>query len=322
MVKRNPKTVLSGILSLALAVSAFAPGTVSAEEPTLRELATASREKAAKAREATIRLILARQKGDQLKVYLRGSRSMFIKGKSISTGILSTVIKESGLEQAVITTSPDVQPDRVAEIEKLIQKDGIDNVKAPEPKTLQEVAAESRAKAARDRDRTLREVLSRQKGDQLKVYLNTRGAYVNGRSISSSLLSEIVSASGLEEAVLTAEATLTDEKVAAVQKVLETAGIKNVTRGTPKPAESKEANLRAILSRQKGDVLKVYLNSRGAYVNGKSISKADVAKLVSESGLGQVEVTAESYLTDDAVAGWTTLIEKAGVKEITVSRKK
>lgn len=321
MVKRNPKTVLTGILSLALAVSAIAPGTASAEEPTLKELATASREKAAKAREATIRLILARQKGDQLKVYLRGSRSMFINGKSISTGILSTVIKESGLEQAVITTSPDVHPDRVAEIEKLIQKDGIENVKAPEPKTLQQVVAESRAKVARDREATLREVLSRQKGDQLKVYLNTRGAYVNGRAVSSSLLSEIVSASGLEDAVLTAEGTLTEEKVAAVQKVLETAGIKNVKRGTAKPAESKEAKLRVILSRQKGDVLKVYLNSRGAYVNGKSISKADVAKLVSESGLEQVAVTAESYLTDDAVAAWTTLIEKAGVEEIAVSRK-
>ena len=322
MVIRNSKAVLTGILSLALAVSAVVPGAVSAEEPTLKELATASREKAAKGREATIRLILARQKGDQLKVYLRGSRSLFINGKSISTGILSTVIKESGLKQAVITTSPDVHPDRVAEIEKLIQKDGIDNVKAPAPKTLKELVAESRAKAARDRDKTLREVLSRQKGDQLKVYLNTRGAYVNGRSISSSILSEIVSASGLEDAVITAEATLTEEKVAAVQKVLETAGIKNVTRGTPKQAESKEAKLRVILSRQKGDVLKVYLNSRGGYVNGKSITKADVAKLVSESGLKQVEVTAESYLTDDAVAGWTTLIEKAGVEEITVSRKK
>jgi hypothetical protein len=98
MVKRNPKAVLTGIRSLTLAVSAIAPGTVSAEEPTLRELAKATREKAAKAREATIRLILARQKGDQLKLYLRGSRSMFMNGKSISTGILSTVIKESGIE--------------------------------------------------------------------------------------------------------------------------------------------------------------------------------------------------------------------------------
>ena len=95
MVKRNSKAFLTGILSLTLAVSAIAPGTVSAEEPTLRELATATREKA---REATIRLILARQKGDQLKLYLRGSRSMFMNGKSISTGILSTVIKESGIE--------------------------------------------------------------------------------------------------------------------------------------------------------------------------------------------------------------------------------
>jgi biopolymer transport protein ExbD len=162
MVKRNPKAVLTGIRSLTLAVSAIAPGTVSAEEPTLRELATATREKA---REATIRLILARQKGDQLKLYLRGSRSMFMNGKSISTEILSTVIKESGIEQAVITTSPDVHPDRVAEIEKLIQKNGIDNVTTPAPKTLHKLVAESRAKAARDRGRTLREILSRQKGD-------------------------------------------------------------------------------------------------------------------------------------------------------------
>ena len=144
---------------------------------------------------------------------------------------------------------------------------------------------------------------------------------MNGRSISSNLLSEIVSASGLEDAVITAEATLTEEKVAAVQKLLETAGINIVTRGTPKQADSKKATLRVILSRQKGDALKVYLNSRGGYVNGKSISKADVAKLISESGLEQVEVTAEAYLTDDAVAGWTTLIEKAGIEKITVSRK-
>ena len=46
-----------------------------------------------------------------------------------------------------------------------------------------------------------------------------------------------------------------------------------------------------------------------------------MAKLISESGLEQVEVTAEAYLTDDAVAGWTTLIEKAGIEKITVSRK-
>lgn len=79
-----------------------------------------------------------------------------MNGKSISTGILSTAIKEPELEQAVITTSPDVHPDRVAKIEKLIQKDGIENVKAPAPKTLKELVAESRAKAVHDRDRTLR----------------------------------------------------------------------------------------------------------------------------------------------------------------------
>ncbi len=246
MVNRKPNAVILGILSLTFAISVFAQGTASADEPTLREptlreptlreLATASRAKAARTREATIRLILSRQKGDQLKVYLRGSRGMFINGKSISTGILSVVIQESGLKQAVITTSPGVHPDRVTEVEKRIQKDGIEKIEAKAPKqTLREVAAESRAGTARNRETTLREILSRQKGDQLKVYLNSRGAYVNGKSVSSSILTEIVSKSGLEEAVLTAEPYVSEDKVAAWKALIRKSGIEASKQSAPNP---------------------------------------------------------------------------------------
>lgn len=320
---RRPNSSFLAVLAVT-AVTSFGTSefACSNESPTLRELATASREKASRARETTLREILSRQKDDQLKVYLRGSRSMFVNGRSISTGILSTVIRESGLEQATITADPGVHPARVTEVAELIRKQGVKNVDVPTPLTLRELAAATRERVAKNREAKLREILSRQKDDHVKIYLNSRGAYVNGKSISASDLQTIVTESGLKQAIITAEASLARDTVASWEALIRKAGIEELELTEPKrpQGQAKDAKLREVLSRQKGDQLKVYLrNATGVYVNGKSISTSELTKIAASLGLDQAIIIAEPQVSDARVSEISGLIQKSGVKDIQLS---
>ena len=180
-------------------------------------------------------------------------------------------------------------------------------------------ASDVRKKNQSIEDEKLRIILSRQKGDQLKVYLNSRGAYINGKSISRDNLAKIIAESRLKQAILTAEPYLDHEKVDAWEALIRKSGVKQITLAEPKPAASNDEKLRIILARQKGDQLKVYLNSRGAYINGKSITRDDLAKLAAEAKFKQAILTAEPYLDREKVDAWEALIRKAGVKQITLA---
>ena len=168
----------------------------------------------------------------------------------------------------------------------------------------------------------LRIILSRQKGDQLRLYLNERGSYVNGKSLSRNELVTIVRESGLKEAVISAEPYLGREKVGSWEKTLRDAGIRKVKLANPNPPADEGEKLRIIVHRQKGDVLKVYLNSRGAYVNGKSIRAVELPQLVRMAKLDKAVVSAEPYLDDKKVAGWQDLLKKAGVKKVSRTEPK
>ena len=62
--------------------------------------------------------------------------------------------------------------------------------------------------------------------------------------------------------------------------------------------------------------MKVYLNSRGGYVNGKSVSKSELTTIITESGLSQAVLSAELYLSAEQIEGWETVIRKAGIEKI------
>lgn len=226
MIQKNHLLVLR-TLALAAVLFPGIPRTVlAADPPALSELATAARQKVGRSREARLREIVSRQKGDQLKVYLRGSRSVFVNGKSISRSDLSTLIRATGLKKAAITAALNVHPDRFTEVEQWLRKDGIENVQLAElPATLSDLAALSRKRAERHQESSLREILARQQGDQLEVYLNSRSAYINGRSISGDLLVKIVAESGLKKAIITSDRSVTPLTIAVWKEKLRKAGI-------------------------------------------------------------------------------------------------
>lgn len=209
--------VLAIVVSASCTVGRLA---CAAEEPSLRELADESRRNAARNQETIVREILSRQKGDQLKVYLKGSR-IYVNGKSVSQRAVSTVVLESGLKHSIIIAAPSVHDERVTEVSAFLQKYGIKSVEISSSQpTLRELATASRKEAARKTETTLRQILSRQKGDQLSVYLKGSRTYVNGKQISIDLLPAILRASGLEEATINATAGAEHDRVIEVKRLL------------------------------------------------------------------------------------------------------
>ena len=283
----------------------------------------------------TVRLIMHRQKGDQLKVYLRG-RSIFVNGKSISTSQLSTLIAEMGLDQAVITNAAGIVPARVAEIKAFIESEGIGEVKIGTPQlTLAELAEATLEAAALKREANLREIIGRQKDDHLRVYVNGRSMYVNGKTVSRVALATIIQEIVFERATITNAAEVHPDRVAEVKAMIEKEGVEQVEIGTPQltleelavatreqAVRDREEKLRTILSRQKEDQLKVYLNDRSAYVNGRSISAADIQAIIGVSGLEQAVVTAEPYVSQETVTKWVNVIREAGVSEVSLAKPK
>lgn len=318
-------------LTTGVSTSAFA---AAEEEPTLSELAAASREKAIKEREAKLRHILSKQKEAHIEVYLKDANSVYINGTKVSVSELATIVSEAGLDQAVVSAAPEVLPARVTEIKELIQKNGLDDVEARAPLTLAEIAAASREKATRTREAKLRQVLARQKGDQLGVYLKgTLGMYVNGTSVSSSELATIIKESKLNDAVITASLEVLPARVDHVQEFLEKNGVESVESRAAKltlrelaaasreqAAKKHEANLREILSRQRGDELKVYVrNGIALFVNGKQISAKTLATVAKEVDLKKAVVTAEKRVTQKRLDEIQKVLEDNGATDVSVT---
>ena len=306
------------------------------EQPSLEEVTAASRQQAAEESAAKLRQVLSKQRGDQLTVYLKDARQIYVNGSSVSPAELATLVRQSGLEKAVITAELEVVPARIDEVKQLIQKSGIAKVEAPQPLALGEIAAASRQRAAQARQQKLRKVLARQKGDQLGIHLReSLGISVNGTSVSLSELLTIIGESGLDNAVITADLEVLPERVAEVEELIKENGVENVDVRTEmltlrevasasreQAARQHEKNLREILSRQRGDVLHVYLrNDIALFVNGRQISAKTLATVAGELGLKTAAITAEARVSQDRLDAISEVLKQNEVTEITVTTR-
>lgn len=187
--------------------------------------------------------------------------------------------------------------------------------------SLRNVTAVSIERTANARQQTIRLILHRQKGDQLNVYLNSRGGYVNGKSVSHSILDTIAGESGMKVAVLTVEPYLSQEKIDAWNDVLHKAGITNIKQAIrTKQVNKSQEKVREILHRQKDDTLKVFLKSPNRiYINGKSVSSGELQTIVKKSGLRQVTLTSQPHISCQRIAEVKKLIRHGGDKTLSIS---
>ena len=87
----------------------------------------------------TVAEILARQerKGDglreELNVYLRDARRVYVNGKQISLTALATVVGQSRTVRAIIAAEPEVSRERVKEVTQVIRENGLQDVKLTKP---------------------------------------------------------------------------------------------------------------------------------------------------------------------------------------------
>ena len=178
---------------------------------------------------AGLRKIVGRQKGDQLKVYLKGTQGVYVNGTQISDKTLAKLVPIMGLDEAVVTNALEVRPARVDGVVELLRKAGVKKIAATSPKlTLSELGEANRQHSARHLEERLRKILARQKGDQLQVYVDSRGTYINGTSLKAGDLPMIVRESGLDHAVITPAADVTAERLAKTEASLKDAGVKQV----------------------------------------------------------------------------------------------
>lgn len=175
-------------------------------------------------------------------------------------------------------------------------------------------------------DSNVRQVLARQKGDVLTVYLRGRtGLYVNGKRISMTELAEVIKQSKFKSATISAESNVSNTRVDAVKGAIQKAGVKEVKLTNPPQSDGRKETVLKILHRQKkkGDNLGVYLrDARRVYVNGTQISLGILADVVKQSGVKQATITSESFVSMRRVIQVKDVIQKAGVKEIKLAVKK
>ena len=153
---------------------------------------------------------------------------MFTASRSPPTE-LSMIIRETGLNQAILTGDPGVHPKRVAEVKAWIQKEGIGKVDVVLP-SQSKVAAGDKQKRQLQEEK-LHEIAARQKDDQLRVYLkdHTR-IYVNGKSVSPRELEILSRDLGLSKATVTSEPRVSRRRVKEVRTMILTGKVKEVKR--------------------------------------------------------------------------------------------
>lgn len=201
---------------LVVAFTAWAPISVLAEQ-------------SARTQDENLRKIFTRQKGDQLKVYLKDGRAMYINGVQISSKTLAQVVKKSGLKEGVLSFSLEVQPTRVKEVQQLLKDAGLNKVELGSPLlSLEKAAHAAREEAARRQKETLLTLVSRQKDDQLGVYLRPASMHVNGRQISTSILAAFVRQAKLKQGIITAREDVPAERIKSTMELLQKLGVKKV----------------------------------------------------------------------------------------------
>ncbi len=325
-------------------------------------------------RKDRIRSILNRQDTSILRVYLN-TKSPYVNGNSVTAAELTAIVKKCGLKQAILAPEPNVADDRVAEVKRLIVDAGIKRIEMSTPKIQAEAyrkrqeqkkLAQQKQKqknptqsTARKTDRsatptptdTAAIILDRQKGDQLNVYMNTRGTYVNGKSVNPEVLTKVIRKSRLGQAMLTAEPDVKHERVVTVMDIIRQAGISNIKLTTAKPKQTdakykqvkpihqvkpvkpdKRVNtqhvagpilvdtVKVILYRQKqkgADELNVYLrNATTIHVQGKQISLETLGKLVRKVKADQAIISAEPIVPKQRLMQVKDVITNAGIKHV------
>lgn len=262
--------------------------------------------------DSNVKQVLARQKGDVLKVYLRGRTGLYVNGKRISMTELSEVIKQSKFKSATISAESNVPKTRVNAVQGAIQKAGVKDVKLTAPPQ------------PGGRKETVLKILHRQKkkGDNLGVYLrDARRVYVNGTQISLGILTDVVKQSGVKQATITSESFVSMRRVIQVKEVIQKAGVKKIKLAVRKPVvQTQDDKIGEILRRQKGKTLKVDLkNSRAVYINGKSINLPELSAIVRKSKLKQVTIIVEQIVSEKRIEKIKGVIQKAGVKGVQVT---
>ena len=163
-----------------------------------------------------------------IEVYLN-SRGPYVGGKSVPAADLPKIVRKSRARSAVLCAEPDLPRERVREVVALIKKGGVRKVKLTEPRSADELQAEK-----------FRVIAERQEGDVLKVYLSSRGTYINGKSIKEGELPTVVRSLGTKVVVLTVEPDLPREKVAKVKELVRRGGAKKVRTAAPPARSAKE----------------------------------------------------------------------------------
>ena len=182
--------------------------------------------------EEKISRIVAQQKGNYLRIYLKGTTTVYANGTQVSLDSLKAVIKKSKSKTATLSSALEVVPSRLSEIEKWLQENGVITVKregnAAKNMSLKEVVQKSKEKAKKDRDSNLRTIASRQTNNELQLYLGAKGAFINGRSVTAVDVKELVNIAELKTSVISAEPYLNDRTINQWKDVIEKAGIKSV----------------------------------------------------------------------------------------------
>ena len=86
--------------------------------------------------EANIIEILNRQqkKGDELTVYLRDARRIYVNGRQITIPVLQEILRRAKASKGVVSAEPHVLQSRVDEIRGLISQSGIQDIQVTIPK--------------------------------------------------------------------------------------------------------------------------------------------------------------------------------------------
>ena len=157
------------------------------------------------------------------------------------------------------------------------------------------------------------------RGGTFEVYANSRGAYVQGKSVACQDLPGLVRRSKAAAATLCAERDLPRERVDELIQFVRRGGVRDVAVTRPKSEhEQTVERFQAIFERQEADHVAVYLNSRGIYINGKSVKPHELSIVLRYLGKDQVVITASAEVARDRVVGLKREIEADAVPKIKV----
>lgn len=210
--------------------------------------------------------------------------------------------------------------------------------------SILELTTDARERAKLDQRSKLREVMSRQQGDVLKLFLKGQRLFVQGKKLTDAELTLILRESKWSRAIVTVNAGVLDRRISKVKALIRKNGLKKIeTRAATtdanrssdelQPAASPEKasnavkvtdadhrsqeKLRVIAMRQNGDILRVFLNHSGRiYVNGKSVSQTELATLCREMGLARAEVESGPQASQKYLEEVIESLRKSGIDNV------